>query len=328
MYTCSLCGKKYKPKGYSTEKNTQQRFCSKDCYYTWLKSNAKYRLPKNTSGINNPRYIDNIQRTKICEWCNNAYTPKNAYIAQKANNRFCSNKCRRDWYSNVWSQSPEWRKNRSDSAVEQLARANRKTSGAQSICNSLLTLIGVLYQNEIAFKPFAVDVYIAPNLVIEVMGTFYHADIRYYPTIKYKMQVDRVIRDKAKQSYFRNHLGINVLYLWEYDLINNAELCKLLIISYLDNNGVLDNYHSMNYLNDAHKLIINDIKIVPYMELDINETLTHYAAHIKRPTFKQLDKWGTYTCSYCGKNFERLMTHAKAKSLFCSHICSSNSRKK
>jgi len=130
------------------------------------------------------------------------------------------------------------------------------------------------------------------------------------------------------QNFDLGNLGINVLYLWEYDLINNAELCKLLIISYLDNNGVLDNYHSMNYLNDAHKLIINDIKIVPYMELDINETLTHYAAHIKRPTFKQLDKWGTYTCSYCGKNFERLMTHAKAKSLFCSHICSSNSRKK
>jgi hypothetical protein len=45
------------------------------------------------------------------------------------------------------------------------------------------------YLNEKQFQYFAVDNYLEEyNLIIEVMGTYWHCDNRFYPTVNYEMQ--------------------------------------------------------------------------------------------------------------------------------------------
>lgn len=270
MYTCTFCGKEYSPKGYSTEKYTKQRFCSRNCYNEWLKIHAKDRLPKDVSGKNNPRYIEGIERTKICEYCHKSFIVKNAYIAKRENKRFCSIKCRREWFKNVWSQRDEWKEDRRQWGLES-AKTVYKTSNShpQLICNEILNRNKIKYENEKVFEYYSIDSYLVDvNLAIEVMGTYFHCDVRKYDRPKYKLQEDRIIRDKAKQSYMKNIRNISILYLWEDELENNAELCEKLILLYIKNNGILEDYHSCNYsLDDNNKLVLNKNIIVQFFEM-------------------------------------------------------------
>ncbi|HBA03773.1 MAG TPA: hypothetical protein DCW51_07405, partial [Clostridium sp.] len=86
------------------------------------------------------------------------------------------------------------------------------------------------------------------------MGTYWHTDPRKYKTINYDMQVDRIRRDKAKHSYFVNNKGIEILYLWEEDILNNTQLCGTLIREYIKNKGKLENYQSFNYTTSQNKI--------------------------------------------------------------------------
>ena len=49
----------------------------------------------------------------------------------------------------------------------------------------------------------------------------------------------------------KKEYGIEILYLWEHDLMNNVDKCFRLVMEYIDNNGVLQNYHSFNYESDV-----------------------------------------------------------------------------
>lgn len=53
----------------------------------------------------------------------------------------------------------------------------------------------------------------------------------------------------------KNKYNIDILYLWETDVNENLELCRKLISLYVHNNGILENYHSFNYiLNENNEL--------------------------------------------------------------------------
>ena len=70
--------------------------------------------------------------------------------------------------------------------------------------------------------------------------------------------------DKVEEL-LKKYYNIEILYLWESDILNNLSLCKALIAEYISNNGVLKDYNSFNYQLDTltNKLVKNK-NINPY----------------------------------------------------------------
>ena len=142
-------------------------------------------------------------------------------------------------------------------------------SKPQLIVNDMLDNLGIQYRNEENFKYYAVDNYLVDyNLVIEVMGDFWHCSpFKYSKDKAYAHQLHTISRDKAKHTYILNYHGIEILYLWETDIDKNPDVCERLIVEYVNNAGVLDNYHSFNYhLADDGQLCLNASIIVPYQQ--------------------------------------------------------------
>lgn len=63
--------------------------------------------------------------------------------------------------------------------------------------------------------------------------------------------------DKQKHTYILNHFNIEILYLWEKDIIEYPEKCEALILEYIGNNGLLHDYNSFNYSFIDNNLILN-----------------------------------------------------------------------
>jgi len=322
---CDNCKKEFERKKSDNNKN---HFCSLKCYRDWLKIN--YRQFPSTSGSCNPRYLHDIDHNIVCEWCKkqfvaNAWKIKNGV-------RFCSNKCRRDWYSKVWSQTEEWSNNRREWAVSMLENGSisRTLSAPQVIVNNLLNELDIPYDNEKSYNTCVVDNYLKDNnLIIEVMGEYFHCDIRKYKIIPYKNQVNRIRMDKIKHSLLSNNYKIEVLYLWERDIYDNLEMCKHLIIEYINKNGILENYHSINYNLLNNNLFLNNSIIIPYMNwdiVDLNKVIKYSTK--EKMSKKQIDKWIKFSCESCGIEKEELITHYNKKEHhFCSQECSKIFRK-
>ena len=81
------------------------------------------------------------------------------------------------------------------------------------------------------------------------------------------IQKKRIPKDKAKHSYILSHHNIEILYIWENDIYKNMALCRELILRYVNNNGILDNYNSFNYSIINGELVQNKDLIVPFYEL-------------------------------------------------------------
>ena len=249
---CEICGNIF-----HVSKKSSQRFCSIECQGKWQSTQK---------GALNPRST----KEKIkCECCGKEIYVK-LYKTKNGQHNFCSNECRRKWYSEVFSQDEEWREKSRKRAVQILEDKQFDTNTKpQQIINIVLDDLKVSYINEKGFKFYAVDNYLNElNLIIEVMGDFWHCNpLKYSSSDGYDVHKKRVPRDKAKHSYFKNNYNIEILYLWEDDIYNNLEVCKKLIMLYIKNNGVLENYHSFNYHIENNKLVLNENIILPYQDM-------------------------------------------------------------
>jgi len=157
------------------------------------------------------------------------------------------------------------------------------------------------------------------------MGGFWHCDSRKYEQISYLSQAEAISRDKGKNLYIKRYYGIKTLYLWEYDINTNPELCKELILSYISNKGILSNYHSFNY-NIFEELNINDDLIVPYMEYkieDLNEIID-LSVREARSNY-QPDKHIIFDCEQCGEETSSFANYyINNKHHFCSRKCNAS----
>jgi hypothetical protein len=309
---CPICGKKFE-----TARKRESTYCSLACQIEWQR-----RFPR--VGKEHPCYDHSVNHTIICEWCGTEFET-GAYQV-KHGKKFCSNDCRRTWYAKVWSQTEEWRQNRRDWAISELENGNasQTQSAPQIIINNLLDIKNIEYQNEKSYKSCAVDNYlIEKNLIIEVMGTYFHCDIRKYNIISYANQVTRIRMDKIKHSYISNNFDIEILYLWEKDINNNLLLCEKLIDKYIMCNGKLKNYHSINYFIEKDKLLLSKNIILPYMDWEISEINKIVNIETKmKLSHKQEDKWTLFNCDNCGKQKEELISHYnKKKNHFCNQNC-------
>lgn len=143
----------------------------------------------------------------------------------------------------------------------------------QIITNQILDNLDIKYENEYDCKYYAVDNYLVDyNLMIEVMGDYWHSNPLSYENTDQlnEVQRTRITKDKAKHTYLLNNYNINVLYLWETDLYVNPELCEELIKKYIDCNGQIENYNSFNYHMEENTITLNDNIIYPFYEDAVN----------------------------------------------------------
>lgn len=310
---CEVCGKIF-----VVPPNSTQRFCSIMCQGAWQ---SKFRVGENSANFNQNVTIED--RTLVCEWCGGNYMVKPYKIETS---RFCSIECRQGWFSEVYSQSEEWKEKSRLRAVKILedGLVENTLTEPQVIINDMLDSMNIEHENEKGFKYFAVDNFLKEhNLIIEVMGTFWHCDHRNYPEINYKIQLNRIRSDKSKNKYIANNYGINILYLWETDILGNMDVCKNLILLYVKNEGLLSNYHSFNYTYDENGLRLNDNIALPYMDWNKRDIRNIIDIRLKgKISRKQDDKWITFKCEVCGKEKEELISHYnKKKHHYCSVGC-------
>jgi len=254
--SCEICGKIM-----NVSKISKQRFCSDECQNKWQESCV---------GHNNPRY----NRLEVkCSYCGNVIEVHPCDIKNKKH-QFCNTKCRRNWYSEVFSQSEEWKEKsriRGTSILSSGAIPSSLTS-IQLKINSILNDNKISFTNEYNCKYFAIDNFLnESNLMIEVMGDYWHTNPNQYKIIKYKHQAKTISRDKAKRTYINNNYGINILSLWECDINNDVELCTKIIQEYIGSGGLLQNYNSFNYSLKDNRIVLNTDIIYPYFEVDIDE---------------------------------------------------------
>lgn len=249
--SCEICGKEY----YVSKKSTK-RFCSVECQNEWQKLNT---------GFKNPKFDGDYV---YCEYCGNKHII-GKYRLKNTKHHFCSQDCRKRWYAEVWSQSEEWKELSRKRAAHLLAN-NKSTTQTkpQILIDTILNEMNVTYINEYTFVYYSVDNYLPDyNLIIEVMGDYWHTSPIKFPHPKNDKQQHIISRDKAKHTYIKNQHNIEILYIWESDIINNQKLCSKLISLYINKSGKLPNYHSFNYtLDDDDNLQLNKSIITPHQD--------------------------------------------------------------
>jgi hypothetical protein len=314
---CPIC-----KKIFETREKDQRTYCSIECQIEWQRQNPR-------TGANHPCYDISINHTLICEWCDKEYET-GAYDVKRGR-RFCSKQCRREWYAQIWSQTDEWKQNRREWAVDLMENTfmDNPMTSPQLLVNNILNDLKINFINEKGYKNVSVDNYLIDNnLIIEVMGTYWHCDHRKYKIIPYDMQVTRIKMDKIKHSYIKNIEGIEILYLWEKDLLENYNICIKLVSEYIEKDGKLENYHSFNYkiIKDKVLQVKNEL---PYMDWDIKDLNKIINISVKeKRSKKQLDKWTVFNCEFCGIEKEELTCHYdKSIHHYCSYKCSNEGRK-
>ena len=244
---CPICGTEF-----DVTKKSTKRLCSPSCQKEWQKLQV---------GEKNPRYC---RKEVACEVCGKKYTVKK-YKTENGQHLFCSTKCRQYWYANIFSQQEWWKEKSRNRALKNLENGNiDRNTKLQRIINEMLKDMNVMFVNEKIFDFYAADNYlIDENLIIEVMGDFWHCN----PTKPFKkvypVQIKRIKGDKTKHDYIRDRFGIEILYLWEDDIYNHPYLCRRLIKEYIKTSGKLVDYNSFNYRIKNNKLLVNE-NIIPY----------------------------------------------------------------
>jgi G:T-mismatch repair DNA endonuclease (very short patch repair protein) len=275
---CEYCGQEIEdfPSVYLVNKHS---YCSNECYH-------KDKPNKLDHGKESQFY------NRINTFCTNCGKPLaiipsnyNKVNSFGENFNYCSRQCYYEFKSKHYIQekSPMFNKKFTPEQKEKIrlriaqnsARSNKRNSKIQLKINSILDELKINYEREKIFEYYAADNYLNDfNLIIEVMGDYWHGNPIRYNENKYTLnsiQDRTIIKDKQKKSYITNKYDIKILYLWETDINKNEELCKKLIQEYINCNGVLNNYHSFNYSISESSLSLNSNIITPYQDLNRKE---------------------------------------------------------
>lgn len=261
---CDNCGKEYIGSRNKTEKENL-KFCSSKCSFEYAKKHNKEKecvicgekfIPINSRNMCCSRKCKdmymNYKKERVCVVCGNKY--RSFY-----NNKYtCSKKC----------ESEIKRKN----MVDRIKNGAVKTTMTipHIIINDILSNIGVKYTNEYVLCGFNMDIHIdGTNKNIEIMGKYWHCDIRTEnrPN-KYASLKEVVMKDRNKRRIVEDN-GNKILYLWEIDIKENPEMCKKLIMDFI-NEEKLISYQSSSYVySELGGLIYN-----PYAKIQLMEETT------------------------------------------------------
>ena len=275
---CEYCGKEKTepPNVYKLNKNS---YCSKECY--WKDKTNKIEHGENSKFYN--RITTNCtncgKEIKIIPY---NYNKVNLF---GDNHNFCSQECyweyRRKYYTGEKASmfnhqyTEEQLQEMKKIIIKNSRNSKRFDSNIQLIVNNILNKNNINYKREFIVKYYAIDNYLIDyNLMIEVMGDYWHTSPLKYNDNKYKInkiQQKGLLHDKQKHTYIKTHNNIEILYLWEGDINNNIKLCEKLILKYIECNGILGNYHSFNWMLENDNIILSDKIIIPYQDMKTDE---------------------------------------------------------
>lgn len=244
---CSNCDKIFKASRNRTEKEPL-RFCSAKCRCDYAK---KYSIIKKC--IICGKEFQQLKANHLC--CSRECKDK---ATNQKKERTCL-VCGKKYFSqnnNVMTCSDEcYKKLKADIIIKNLKKGvySHINSKPQIIINNYLDSIGVKYINEYQIERFSIDNYIVDmNKCIEIMGGYWHCDVRRFADNLSNIQKDRIKKDCRKHQSIINS-GKQVLYLWEIDILNNFNTCKLLISEFLQKDN-LSSYHSSDYIIENNTL--------------------------------------------------------------------------
>jgi len=245
----SFCSKKCESK-FVIKKNEDSRIC-KECGKTFLckksdklilcsmKCQGKWQS-ENRRGKNSPNYKHSYPESKRNRRCKQCKKVIRAKPYQDKTKKYCSKKCLLKSQSNTMTLPHR--------ITVDILRKNR-----------------IWYRTEYPSGKYLLDCYLGKGLSIEIQGGYWHGDVRLYPEPINKIQEKADKKDKKKKLFLERN-GITVLYIWEKDIEEFPEMCEKLILRFVERNGKLLNYHSMNYKIDRGKLVLNRERIVPRFE--------------------------------------------------------------
>ena len=237
-------------------------------FHKWKKiSNRQKEWQKTNRGAKNPKFKGKVLS---CDWCGKTFERGKDRIS-RYKYHFCSVVCKKRWYANIYSQSKEW-KEESRIRATKILKNNTPTTQTkpQVLVNSLLDNLNIRYENEKNCKYYSIDNYLVSfGLMIEVMGDFWHCSPLKFKTIEKDIHKKVVPRDKAKHTYIKKYYNIDILYLWEYDIYHRIDVCKKLILEYINCNGSLPNYNSFNYEIVEGELKLKEHIIKSHQEISV-----------------------------------------------------------
>ena len=229
----------------------------------------------NMSGENHPSWVPRVKVN--CAHCGSLIEKTESKI-KKSKNHYCNYKCMGRWmsknntgennsnYGNGKAWTKEMRLSSAQRSIERLINSDFAFSKTKPelIVSNMLDYLNIIHSSEFNCKYYLIDKYLPEhNLMIEIQGNFYHCN----PTMNLSNnRKNKIIRkDKSKNTYIKKYKGINILYLWEKDILEREDLCIKLIAQYVESKGVLENYHSFNYIIEDDKLkIMNELYSVGY----------------------------------------------------------------
>lgn len=210
---------------------------------------------------------------------------------------FCQRKCynefRKIYY--VGEKHPMtnhiYTKEQMDNIIKGIAKGHKgrghTNTKIQIKANNLLEKMEIDYNREYVIQYYSCDLYLPKhNLIIEVMGDYWHGNPLKYNSQKYDMndiQAKTILKDKQKKSYISSHTGISILYLWESDINKDIKKCEMLVSKFIQTGGKLFNYHSFNW-DVCENRLCHKTKgdlIVPYQDMPSSEYKHLLTRHCK-----------------------------------------------
>lgn len=210
------------------------------------------------------------------------YNKKNSF---GDSHNFCCQKCYWEYRSKYYidhnhplfgvPRSQEFKKKQSERTVKMISDGimPQTLTKPHKKINDLLKSNKIRFENEHIEKYHSIDIFLLDyNLMIEIMGDYWHAHpLKYDINQLTKQQKKSIKQDKSKHTYVKKYEDLEILYLWESDIIKNIDLCWLLIQKYIEHDGLMENYHSFNYHLYDNTLISNDILITPFQEINLKD---------------------------------------------------------
>ena len=246
-HICDYCGKEYIKKGRNPEKGAL-KFCSARCKFDYLKKNNQ---PKQCE-ICGKIFIPTHSRHKCCsKQCRDKLT-------RYKQDRVCAI-CGKIYHSYNQTKccSPECQKFLRIQAIHNNIHngcyTNLATKPTQ-IINNFLKENQINFINEYAVGNYSLDIFLPKyNMGIEIMGKFWHKDIRVFPdSTEYSVHKNCAEHDAQRCRYIISK-GIKILYLWELDIIKNLKMCEQLVFKCLADENMPQYLHSSHYaIKDNH----------------------------------------------------------------------------
>lgn len=288
---CNNCGKLvYKSKSVLEKYNNS--FCSEDCMKEYNKNNALliskyceycgqiYTIPRTRDKTS--RFCSNACKNKwqsennvgesnslykkvsiVCDYCGKEILVS-PYRIDASNKHFCSYDCTHNYYKILENRTEKQRA--ADKSI--IYKVNPTLTKPHRDILDLLDEHNILYEIEYIVGYYKLDIYLPKyNLGIEIQGDFWHCSPIKYNQVEYTQQMHGISNDKTKHTYVKRYGKYELLYLWETDIINDIDLCWLIVNMYISSKGILPNYHSFNYDSFGEKLVLKENLIKPYSEM-------------------------------------------------------------